>query len=343
MKRKPKKIVIVIGAILLLVMIFIVGIMISLTSVSKTSKEVTFIVSSGTSKKEIVNNLKTAGLIKSKYSTFLYILLSGNKRIEAGTYILNKEMSTPDVIKSIEKSKNTNTVTLTFPEGTSIKKYLKQMEKTFNFNESDMTSKLKDKTFLNSLISEFWFLDESILNDKLYYSLEGYLFPDTYQFFKNSSFEDIIRKMLKGTEKKLSEYKDANIKVHDILTKASIIEKEAVDINDRYKVSQVIDKRINIKMPLGMDVTAYYGAKKDLTEEITKVDLNALNAYNTRNLSYLGLPVGPICNPGIESIKAAINPATTNYTYFIADLKTGLVYFMESYDEFISIKNKLGN
>ena len=133
---------------------------------------------------------------------------------------------------------------------------------------------------------------------------------------------------------------DSIYNVHDILTMASIIENETMIAEDRNIVSQVIYKRLSMNMSLGMDVTTYYGAKKSLSETLTKVDLDELNAYNTRNTSFLGLPVGPICNPSEASINAALNPSDTNYIYFYAEIKTGKLYFAETYSEFQNLIQK---
>ena len=115
---------------------------------------------------------------------------------------------------------------------------------------------------------------------------------------------------------------------------ASIIENESMFDEDRSGVSQVIYKRLKLNMSLGMDVTTYYAVKKDLSETLTKSDLNSYNDYNTRNTSFIGLPVGPICNMGIKSIEAALKPSDTNYLYFYADIKTGKLYFAENMTEF---------
>ena len=121
---------------------------------------------------------------------------------------------------------------------------------------------------------------------------------------------------------------------------ASIIEKEAVKTNDRYTVSEVIYKRLSLNMSLGMDVTAYYGVKKALSETLTTSDLNDRNAYNTRRLDFIGLPVGPICNPTERSIMAALNPSETNYLYFYAEVSSGKLHFAETYSEFQNLIKK---
>ena len=208
----------------------------------------------------------------------------------------------------------------------------------------DMIKTLKDEKFLDSLIKDYSFITNDIKNKDIYYSLEGYLYPDTYEFYENSSFETIVRTMLNNTKKKLStlDLKESKYSIHELLTIASIVEQEAVNKEDREKVSQVIYTRLDKKMALGMDVTAYYGSHLSLKETITTKELNAVNPYNTRNLSFIGLPVGPICNPSLESINAALNPSDTNFEYFYADINTGKVYFAEDIKGFYEIQEKLG-
>ena len=169
-------------------------------------------------------------------------------------------------------------------------------------------------------------------------------YPDTYEFYENTSFENIIKVVLNNLDQKLSTMNNlsgSKYSVHEILTMASIIEQEAVTTDDRAKVSQVIYKRLDNNMSLGMDVTAYYGVQKSLKKPITQGDLNSSNPYNTRLTSFIGLPVGPICNPSIISINAALNPASTNYEYFYADITTGKVYFSEDAQGFYEIQEKL--
>ncbi len=209
-----------------------------------------------------------------------------------------------------------------------------------------LEKKVNDKEFIKELISEYWFLTDDILNEDIYYALEGYLYPNTYEFYKDATLEDILRRILNNTNKVLQSVKDdiekSNYTTHEILTMASIVEKEAVSYTDREKVAQVIYTRLDKKMSLGMDVTSYYGVQKDMKESLTKNDLNDNNPYNTRLVTFLGLPVGPICNPSIESIKAVLNPADTNYIYFFADITTGNVYFTDNASEFENFKKIYG-
>lgn len=299
---------------------------------------------------QIVDNLKSAGLIKNKYVALIYIFLSGNTNIQAGDYELNRIESTNDIIKTLANGDiieiGKEYVSITFKEGITLKEYLQLLSEKTNLNYDEMLNEINDEEFLNNLINDYWFLTSDILNQDIYYALEGYLYPNTYQIYTETNLNEVIRKMLNEANKKLETIKDeinaSDYSIHEILTMASIVEKEAISYSDRQKVAQVIYKRLNINMNLGMDVTTYYGVGKSLKETLTNLDLNDENPYNTRITSFIGLPVGPICNPSIDSIKAVLNPAETDYTYFYADVITGNVYFTDDYNEFLEFKRIYG-
>lgn len=348
---KKGKIILIISAIIIALIAIFVGIYFYLlSSVSSGSTKVSFTVNRGDSKMEIVSNLKDAGLIRNKYVALIYIVLSGNTNIQAGNYELNRNMSTEDIIKSLANGDIINverdSVSLTFKEGITLEEYLKILSENTNLEYDTMISEINDSEFLNNLINDYWFLTDEILNSDLYYGLEGYLYPNTYQVHTETTLNEVVRKMLDETAKKLDPLKDAiatsNYSVHEILTMASIAEKEAMNYEDRCKVAQVIYKRLDIGMNLGMDVTTYYGVHKSMTDALTALDLADNNPYNTRNTSLIGLPVGPICNPSVESIESVLNPADTNYIYFFADILTGNVYFTDDYDEFLEFQRLYG-
>ena len=155
--------------------------------------------------------------------------------------------------------------------------------------------------------------------------------------------------MLDETNKQLEPFKNDIINskytMHQILTMASIVELEALNKNDRASVASVFYNRLNINMPLGSDVTTYYASGVDMSErDLTVNELNAVNSYNTRSTTMAGkLPVGPICNPSISSIEAALHPAATDYYFFVAD-KNGNVYYTKTNREheqkILELKNK---
>ncbi len=335
-----KKKIIIIGLLIAVLALFITSLYFyGLTPVKSESEKVIFRINSGTSTKEIIDNLVSEKIIKSKISSFIYLKVHRNFILKAGTYELDRNDSTRDIFKKINAGDiYDDSIKITFNEGKRISHYATLINENFGYNENDVISTINDEVYLKELINKYWFLTDEILNDKIYYALEGYLFPDTYSFKKDSSIKSIIETMLDNTNRKLSNYKsdieNSSYSIHQILTMASIIENESMFDEDRSGVSQVIYKRLKLNMSLGMDVTTYYAVKKDLSETLTKSDLNSYNDYNTRNTSFIGLPVGPICNMGIKSIEAALKPSDTNYLYFYADIKTGKLYFAENMTEF---------
>ena len=345
---KNKKLFIVLGVILGIIIALIATYFILLTPSSKSNKVITFTVKKGDGKEKIIDNLKDAKLIRSKYATIIYLVISGNKNLQAGLYEFSRDMSTQDIIKSLNSGDVIKefkpSVKVTLKEGVTLKEYLKLISDGTNIDFDEAIKKVNDKAFLKGLIADYWFLTEDILDDNIYYALEGYLFPETYEFYKETTIEQVIRRILNVTNEKLSplkeEIKKSKYSVHEILTMASIIEKEANNSEDRKMVSQVIYKRLEINMSLGMDVTSYYGVQKSMKETLTKVDLNDENPYNTRVTTFIGLPVGPICNPSLDSINAVLEPANTDYVYFVADILTGKVYFAKDYEGFNKLREK---
>lgn len=345
MTRKTK-IIIIISSIALIVA-FIIGLFIySLSPVSKNSEKVIFTIEAGSSKKDIIDDLKNASLIKSKISAYIYVY-AGNKNLQAGTYQIDRNESLSDIVKKFSAGDIYREVfTLTFVEGKRLTSYAKTIAEALEITEKEVIDIVNNKEYLKELIKKYWFLSEEILNDDLYYPLEGYLFPAKYEFFSDTTVEGIIEKMLDTTSLRLEGYKEqienSKYSTHEILTMASIIELEAVSKNDRQTVSQVIYRRLDKNWSLGMDVTAYYGVQKEMGETLYKSDLNNSNPYNTRLTSKTGLPVGPICNPSLDSIDAVFNPTNTEYMYFYADIKTGIVYFAKTSDEFTKLIKEIG-
>lgn len=344
-----KKIIIIVSAIFSFFLICLVGLFvfykISLGSVGDESENVTLVIESGTSSREIVDAIYEKGLLKNKYVGYVYLKTHNKIMLQAGVYDLNKGMNFPEILEYIGEGKVVdNSVSITFVEGKRLNTYVKQICLKFGYEEEDVLKKISDKDYLKKLIEKYWFLTDEILNDKLYYALEGYLYPDTYQFKEDASIYEIVDKMLYTTDTYLSKYRSdiekSGYSVHEILSMASIVELEAVSKSDRDMVSQVIHKRLEIGMTLGMDVTTYYAVQKDMSEELWDKDLKTNNPYNTRIVS--GLPVGPICNSSIEAIDAVFNPTDTNYIYFFADIRTGKVYFAENEAEFYELIRKYG-
>lgn len=277
-------------------------------------------------------------LIRSEFFYKLYVKLMNSAGLEAGNYYLSENMGVEKIVKTLSAGSDTSSevINITFIEGKNMRYIAKTIADNTNNTEEDVFSLLKDKEYLKKLIEKYWFLTDEILDDRIYYSLEGYLFPDTYQFKnKGVTVEEIFDVMLEEFGKKIDSLKPqieaSNYTLHQLLTIASITELEGVNKDDRGSVAGVFYNRMNAKWSLGSDVTTYYAIKVDMSErELTKNELNDCNFYNTRSAcSAGGIPIGPICNPGIESINAAVNPTSHDYFFFVAD-KNKKTYFTKT-------------
>lgn len=313
--------------------------------VSKNSAMKQIEVESGETYLSISSKLKENNLIKSEFFYKLYVKLMNPAGLEKGKYSLSEDMGVEKIIKTLENGSDANidVISITFVEGKNMRYIAKTISDNTNNTEEDVYSLLNDTNYLDSLISKYWFLTDEIKDNRIYYSLEGYLFPDTYQFkSKDVTVKEIFETLLDQMDKKLTPYKNdiqnSNYTVHQILTLASIVELEGVNVSDRFDVSGVFYNRLNSGWSLGSDVTTYYASKIDMNErDLKKSELDECNNYNTRNSCMAGkLPVSPICNPGIESIEATINPNQHSYYFFVAD-KNKKTYFTKTNAEHLQM------
>ena len=295
----------------------------------------------------IASKLKKQNLIRSETFYKIYLKFAKPASLITGNYELNEAMSVPEIVKilSDENTQRDSTIKITFREGLNIRQMAKIVEEKTGISSNEFINKMADKAYLQSLQQNYWFLSDEIYNSEIYYPLEGYLFPDTYHFEPNElNVDSIVRKILDNTANKLEPFKTqlttGNYTTHQILTIASIVELEAVTDSDRATVAGVLYNRLNNGWSLGSDVTTYYASKKAMTDKLTQKDLTACNGYNTRCTSMKGLPVGPIDNPSLSSIKATLEPNQTDYYYFVADVNKK-VYFTKNAQEHDKIIAKL--
>ena len=319
---------------------------------NEVEKEIIVDIKSGTSTLEILKLLKNNSVIRDELAAKLYIKIHDIKGLQAGKYLFNGQDSLKDVLNTLTSGKVMNeTVNITFKEGKNMRYIASTIAEKTNNTANDVYKVLHDKEYITSLIDKYWFLSKTILNENIYYPLEGYLYPDTYSFEnKDVEVKTILEKMLDKMSKVLSKYKKEgqkgetteNIAVHQLLTIASIIELEGNNNENRSKIASVIYNRLNSNMSLGSDVTTYYAIRVDMGErDLYAKEINTYNAYNTRGPNMNGkLPVGPIANPSEESITAALNPYKEKYLYFVAD-KNGDIYFSKTYEEHQNTINTL--
>lgn len=342
---KKRIIIGVLASILIIIIGLISFFNVSLGSASKDTTPVVFTVNKGESTSTILNNLKTSNLIKNTTTAKIYVKLAKLNNLQAGSYNLNRTMSAKEILKTINAGKIIDdSITVTFVEGKRLTYYAKVIANNFPYTEEEVINTLSDQTFLQELIDKYWFITNDILNKNIYYPLEGYIFPDTYSFQKNASIKSIIMTLLNEMNNKLSNYQEqiekSNLSIHEILTLASIVELEGASSKDRSGVAGVFYNRLNDGWTLGSDVTTYYAEQKDFDVELTIQAYNACNSYNTRGTCFTGLPVGPICSAGLESLEATINPTIGDYYYFVAD-KNKNTYFAKDANEFEKIKSEL--
>lgn len=313
--------------------------------VSKSKDIINIEIPSNTSVKGIANILKEKNLIRNEKFFVLYTKLFKAKEFKAGYYDIQKNMDIKDIVELLENGSNNNPnkIRITFKEGINIRNIATIISEKTNNSYEDVINKVNDPIYIDKVIEKYWFLTEEIKNPEIFYSLEGYLFPETYIFDnKDVTIEEIFDTMLKYTNKVLTEYKEEieknELTVHQIISLASMVEKEAGNNKDKAKVASVFVNRIKQGMSLGSDVTARYANKIDNNKQaLSKAQFALQSPYNTRltDGSMNGkLPIGPICNPGKESIEAAIKPEVSNYTFFIANIQTKETFFYDNYQDF---------
>ncbi len=313
---------------------------------AKEGEAVSFIVEQGDTWYSISSKLYEKGLIRSPKFYKVYIKLFSPGNLEAGEYSISKSMSLPEIMDVLESTaSNPNIVKITFKEGYNMRAIAKTIADNTVNKEEDVFNTLKDSEYISSLIEKYWFLDNSITKQEIYYPLEGYLFPATYEVDKTKDVKLIFNAMLDKMDEELSKYKEdiqkSNYSVHQLLTLASIVELEAGNASDRGDVAGVFNNRVKNNWTLGSDVTTYYALKiDDFTYSLTNTELATCNKYNTRSTCFNGLPIGPISNPGDESIKASVYPTDTKAYYFVADC-SGKTYLSSTYNEHNNTINKL--
>ena len=336
--KKTRILALILGFIGLLLIASFIFYQYNMSPIDKSSKaDIEVVIPEGMSTSNIAKTLYDKGLIRNELFFKIYLKLNNVGSLKASTYLLTKSMSLDEIADILVKGNNSeDTIRLTFKEGETISDYAKLIEANTNITSEEFINATKDTSLLTTLINDYWFLTEDILNEDIYYPLEGYLFPDTYEFSKdNLTSETIIRTLLDEEEKKLAPFKEEleNNNIHGIITLASLAELEGVKSEDRKLIISVFYNRLEQGMNLGSDVTTYYAFNEKMDSDLTSEMFNTYNPYNTRSSEMAGrLPVGPICNPSLDSIEASLHPTNSDYLYFVAD-KNRNVYFTSSASE----------
>ncbi|PKL72565.1 endolytic transglycosylase MltG [Candidatus Kuenenbacteria bacterium HGW-Kuenenbacteria-1] len=358
--------------ILIIVILLIIGIGLGnyyyqiSTSVAIKALPKEFVIKKGEGVNEISQNLKDQKLIRSMWDFEVYIWQKKlGKKFQAGNYLLSSQMNIKKIVQILISGQIIpNQTTIKIIEGWNYKEIAKYLKNIFS-TDKNTDSLIWEEFFFTEIYDSSWLKKYSFLADNPFLNennrnfsklielrtlknypfavipLEGYLFPDTYQIYKDASEYDIIKKMLDNFDKKLSsqmreDIKKQNKTIFEIITLASIIEKEVPNNNDRKIVAGIFYKRLKEGMRLESCATINYilgNDKKQLSFEDTRVE----SPYNT----YLnkGLPSGPISNPGLSAINAAIYPQETDYLFFLSK-PTGETVFSKTLKEHNQNKRK---
>lgn len=328
-KKNTAKFIFIIIVLILLIGILKVNLVINNPLIISNEEVVT--VEAGESFNTIINRLKKENKIKSPFIIKIYSKLVGlNLEVSPGRHTLKDNMSIREMVKALRDS--SNTIAVTIPEG---------------FNVEDIASRLQEKNICTSeqFINEVknYPLPSYVKeNSEKRYNLEGFLFPDTYGFEIGVEPQYIIKTMINRFEEVFKQITNSSTisedDVEKIVNVASIIEKEARVDEDRPLIASVIYNRLKQNMPLQIDATVIY-AHGYYIENVRNRHLSIESKYNT--YLYKGLPIGPICNPGIQSLKAALNPASTDYLFYLL-AGEGQHYFTNNYNDFLKKKEELG-
>lgn len=303
--------------------------------VSNDNSEVVIEIPKGMSSKEIGVLLREKECIKSEYTFYLKLRYSEYLgKLNYGEFKLRKNMSLTEIIETLGKNHYIEeTVKITFPEGCSIEQMANLLEEKQIVNKEE---------FINALSEEYDYDFIKYIPDGEYkYKLQGFLFPATYEFKKSVTGYEVVNEMLKTFEKRYSKLTDDYSNIFEIITRASVIEKEAKLDTERFIISGVISNRIEKDMLLQVDACVVYAVTEGLYNKgsLSYKDLEIDSLYNTYKNK--GLPVGAICNPGIVSIEAALNPEENEWLYYHTDevKKDGSHIFTKSYEEHVATMN----
>jgi UPF0755 protein len=284
-----------------------------------TVREVSFPTGSGI--RQLAGELKSGGIIRSSWHFVLLTRLRGKAHnLQAGEYRFNDGMTPSEILLKVTTG-DVDYRKFSLPEGYSIYQVAELLDQKGYFKSSIFLEKCHDSALLRRLG----------LSGK---SVEGYLYPATYNLLRSGDEELLISQMVGQFEKKYADLSlpggsDNRLSRREIVILASVIEKEAISPEEKPLISSVFHNRLRIGMPLQSDPTAVYGVRA-FSGKVTRADIKRHSPYNT----YLkrGLPPGPIGNPGSEALQAALYPAKTSYLYFVAR-QDGTHQFSRTLDE----------
>lgn len=301
-------------------------------------EDITVEVSENDSFYGVLEDLDSKGYLKNLILTKVHLTVNPlDTNLKPGTFKVEKNSSLVELVEALRDGEDINKVTITIPEGFTIEKIAELFEEKGLFTKEDFIKAAEDYPIPN------WILDSEYRR----YAMEGFLKPDTYDFKIGRDADYIVDFLYKSFVKEMENIiADQSIELNTslwnrVITIASMIEREAANNEEMRTVSSVIHNRIDIRMPLQIDATVVYALGLDMKDKVYLKDLEVDSPYNTYKIN--SLPIGPIANPGTQAIKAALNPETTDYIYYVLDKQNKKHFFTNSYDEFLVKKKEFAN
>ncbi|MDO4280483.1 MAG: endolytic transglycosylase MltG [Peptococcaceae bacterium] len=280
--------------------------------------------------------LKARGIIRSSQAFDLYVRVKGTAgNLQAGVHRLSPSMTLSQVVVKLQEGAQEAGLTkIAVQEGLTVDQIGDVIADSTSFSKEDFLNLMTDRDFLGTLVQDYPFLETSYNAEGVRYVLEGYLFPATYDFNEEEGLEGLVRQMLDKMQTVVDKYQSqidsSSYSLQDIMSIASLVEKEGGTGEDRKLIAGVFYNRLAQNMPIQSDISVLY-ALNTHKEVVTYEDLEVDSPYNLYKNA--GLPPGPMNNPGEEAIQAALEPEASNYLYFYANIKTGEVFYTDSYEQ----------
>ena len=320
----------------------------ALQPVDANSKQyVTVQIPEGANLQQIGDTLENSGLVKHGFIFSLYAKYKDYSDLKSGYYNLQKSMSTDDIIKELQKGgtpqpQEVALANLTIPEGYTLDQIAQtvgQLQGEFKepLTADAFLAKVQDETFISQLVAKYPTLLESLPTKEsgVRYRLEGYLFPATYSIKESTTVESLIDEMVAAMDQNLSGHytaiKEKNLTVNELLTIASLVEKEGLKTDDRKLIAGVFYNRLNLGMPLQSNIAILYAEGKRGQNISLAIDTTINSPYNV--YTNLGLMPGPVDSPSLDAIEASINQTKSDNLYFVANVQDGKVYFATTREE----------
>ena len=305
----------------------------------------------GANSQEIGSILEKSGLIKHGLLFTAYVKYKNYSDLKSGYYNLQKSMSTEDLIKALQKGGTPEPqevvyANLTIPEGFTLEQIAQTVAQLQGEFKEPLTAeafmaKVQDENFIAQEVAKYPKLLESLpaKDSGVRYRLEGYLFPATYTIKESTTIESLIDEMLASMDKNLSPHyatiKEKNLTVNELLTIASLVEKEGAKTEDRKLIAGVFYNRLNLGMPLQSNIAILYaegklGQKISLADDVA-IDTTIDSPYNV--YTNIGLMPGPVDSPSLDAIESSINQTKSDNLFFVANVQDGKVYFAATKEE----------